>query len=107
MNIKIELSLGMTGVTANDINMKELRQMHELKTRIEDVLKSHAPESKEKKYISDDDLKLMRAILHVFTKEYYATQASAFDDALKELEKPVEEDKPQPKIPIGDDQFFG
>jgi len=107
MNIKIEKSFGMTGVTANDINMKELRQMHELKTRIEDVLKSHAPESKEKKYIDDDDLKLMRAILHVFTKEYSTTQTSAFDDALKELEKPVEEDKPQPKIPIGDDQLFG
>lgn len=91
MNIKIERSLGMTGVTANDINMKELRQMHELKTRIEDVLKSHAPESKEKKYIDDDDLKLMRAILHVFTKEYSTTQTSAFDDALKELEKPVED----------------
>lgn len=105
MNIKIEKSFGMTGVTANDINMKELRQMHELKTRIEDVLKSHAPESKEKKYIDDDDLKLMRAILHVFTKEYSATQTSAFDDALKELEKPVEQ--PQPKIPIGDDQLFG
>lgn len=83
----------MTGITAQDINMKELRQMQELKTRIEDVLKSHAPESKEKKYIDDDDLKLMRAILHVFTKEYSATQASAFDDALKELEKPVEEDE--------------
>lgn len=91
MNIKIERSLGMTGVTANDINMKELRQMHELKTRIEDVLKSHAPESKEKKYIDDDDLKLMRAVLHVFTKEYSATQTSVFDDALKELEKPVEQ----------------
>ena len=93
MKIKIEESLGMTGVTAKDINMKELRQMHELKTRIEDVLKSHASESKEKKYIDDDDLKLMRALLHVFTKEYSTTQASAFDDALKELEKPVEEDK--------------
>lgn len=91
MKIEIEWSLGITGATAKDINMKELRQMHELKTRIEDVLKSHAPESKEKKYISDDDLKLTRAILHVFTKEYSATQTSAFDDALKELEKPVEE----------------
>lgn len=93
MNIKIEKSFGMTGVTAQDINMKELRQMQELKTRIEDVLKSHAPESKEKKYVDDDDLKLMRAVLHVFTKEYSATQTSAFDDALKELEKPVEEDE--------------
>lgn len=83
----------MVGVNAEEINMKELRQMHELKTRIEDVLKSHAPESKEKKYIDDDDLKLMRAILHVFTKEYSATQTSAFDDALKELEKPVEQEE--------------
>lgn len=91
MNIKIESSFAMIGVNAEEINMKELRQMHELKTRIEDVLKSHAPESKEKKYVDDNDLKLMRAILHVFTKEYSATQASAFDDALKELEKPVEQ----------------
>ena len=93
MKIEIEWSLSITGATAKDINMKELRQMHELKTRIEDVLKSHAPESKEKKYVSDDDLKLMRAILHVFTSEYSPTQTSAFDDALKELEKPVEEDE--------------
>ena len=87
MKIKIEESLGMTGVTAKDINMKELRQMHELKTRIEDVLKSHAPESKEKKYIDDDDLKLMRAILRVFTKEYSSTQTSIFDDELKVIEE--------------------
>lgn len=87
MKIKVKESYAMVGVNAEEINMKELRQMHELKTRIEDVLKSHAPESKEKKYIDDDDLKLMRAILRVFTKEYSSTQTSAFDDELKVIEE--------------------
>ena len=87
MKIKVKNSFAMVGVNAEEINMKELRQMHELKTRIEDVLKSHAPESKEKKYIDDDDLKLMRAILRVFTKEYSSTQTSIFDDELKVIEE--------------------
>ena len=76
------------------INNKEMRQMHELKNRINDVLNSHKPEAKEKKYISDDDLNLMRAILSVFTEEYSNTQTSAFDDFLKkesEADKKAEE----------------
>lgn len=76
-----------------DINNREMKQMHELNARIQDVLESHKPEAKEKKYINDDDLKLMHAILSVFTKEYKNTQTSAFDDFLKEQEKPVEEPK--------------
>jgi predicted RND superfamily exporter protein len=112
MKIKIEESYAIVSTTISGINNKEMRQMHELKNRIEDVLKSHLPESKEKKYISDDDLKLMGAILSVFTKEYACTQTSAFDDFLKEQKAmstaaPVEEEKPQPKVPIGDDQLFG
>lgn len=77
------------------INNKEMRQMHELNNRIQDVLGSHKPENKEKKYISDDDLNLMHAILSVFTKEYESTQTSAFDDFLKEQEKPVEQPQQQ------------
>ena len=77
------------------INNKEMRQMHELKNRIQNVLDSHKPESKEKKYVSDDDLNLMHAILSVFTKEYESTQTSAFDDFLKEQEKPVEQPQQQ------------
>ena len=73
------------------INNKEMRQMFELKNRINDVLVSHKPEAKEKKYISDDDLKLMHAILSVFTEEYSNTQTSAFDDFLKEAAKIAEE----------------
>ena len=53
----------------------------------------------------------MYAILSVFTKEYSSTQTSAFDDFLKEQDKPAEQpqkqEKQQPKIPIGDDQLFG
>ena len=80
-----------------DINNKEMRQMHELNQRIVDVLDSHKPDSKEKKYVSDDDLKLMHAILSVFTKEYKNTQTSAFDNFLEELNKPIEQ--PQKVVP--------
>lgn len=94
------------------INNKEMRQMHELNNRIQDVLNSHKPESKEKKYISDNDLQLMRAILSVFTKEYESTQTSAFDDFLKE-QQPVEQPKQQEENnksvsdPYHEDQTFG
>ena len=73
-----------------------MRQMYELKNRICDVLISHKPEAKEKKYISDDDLKLMHAILRVFTCEYSSTQTSAFDDELKAID---EEEKNMLKTP--------
>ena len=83
-----EYALASTDV--HDINNREMRQMYELKNRIKDVLDSHKPDSKEKKYINDDDLKLMHAILSVFTKEYSSTQNSAFDDFLAEQEKQTE-----------------
>ena len=83
MEIKNKKDYAIVSTTISDINNKEMRQMHELNNRINDVLDSHKPDSKEKKYISDDDLKLMHAILSVFTKDYASTQASAFDDFLK------------------------
>ena len=83
------------------INNREMRQMYELNKRIVDVLDSHKPESKKKKFISDDDLSLMHAVLSVFTKEYESTQNSAFDDFLKEQEKPAE----QPQQQSDDDPF--
>lgn len=57
--------------------------MHELKNRIKDVLDSHKSEEK-KKYINDEDLKLMHAILSVFTKKYETVLTSEFDNFLKE-----------------------
>lgn len=113
MEIRPTKSYGIVSTDIRDINNREMRQMHELKNNIKDVLDSHKPDSKEKKYINDDDLKMMHAILSVFTKEYSSTQTSAFDDFLKEQEAKstdatsVEKEKPQPKIPIGDDQLFG
>ncbi len=95
MDIKSKKDYAIVSTTISDINNKEMRQMHELNNRINDVLDSHKPDSKEKKYISDDDLKLMHAILSVFTKDYASTQTSAFDDFLKEQQpepQAVEED---------------
>lgn len=88
MNIKSEKSYAIVGTTICDINNREMRQMHELNARIQIVLESHKPNSKEKKYISDDDLNLMHAILSVFTQEYADTQTSAFDDFLNEENEP-------------------
>lgn len=104
MNIKSNKSYGIVGYNIEDVNLNEMRQMAELKDKINDVLKSHAKDSKEKKYVNDDDLKLMHAILSMFTKDYESTKGSAFDDYLKEHAK---QEKPQPKIPNGDDQLFG
>lgn len=103
MKIKSEKSYAIVGTTICDINNREMRQMFELKNRINDVLASHKPEAKEKKYIGDDDLKLASAILSVFTKEYSSTQTSAFDDELKAMEKEV---KPHP-LPEDADLFGG
>lgn len=90
MKITSNREYALCSTDVRDINNKEMRQMHELKNRIKDVLDSHKGdgEKKERKYISDDDLKLMHAILSVFTKEYSSTQTSAFDDFLKEQDIP-------------------
>ena len=90
MIIKSNREYCLASTDVRDINNKEMRQMHELNNRIKDVLDSHKPEAKEKKYVSDDDLKMMHAILSVFTKEYANTQTSAFDDFLKEQDAEAE-----------------
>ena len=98
MEIIFNREYAIVSADVRGINNKEMRQMHELKNRIKDVLDSHKPEAKEKKYINDDDLNLMRAILSVFTEEYSNTQTSAFDNFLKKesetAEKPEEAPKP-------------
>lgn len=86
MQVTTKEDFCVVSTNVEDINSRELNQMHDLKLRIKDVIDSHRSESKEKKYIGDDDLKLMYAILHVFTQKYSNHQTSAFDDALNELE---------------------
>lgn len=92
MKIISNREFALTSTDVRGINNKEIRQMHELNNRIVKVLDSHKPtgEKKVREYISDDDLKLMSAILSVFTKEYSNTQTSAFDDYLKEQDKPID-----------------
>jgi hypothetical protein len=108
MTIKSNISTGVVGYNIMDVNLNEMRQMAELKNRINDVLASHAKDSKEKKYVDDDDLKLMKAILSVFTKDYKDATTSAFDEFLKEQEKPAEQPKQEKKpIRLPDDDLYG
>lgn len=92
MNIKSEKSYAIVGTTISGINNREMRQMYELNVRIQDVLSSHNSDCKEKKYISDDDLNLMHAILSVFTQEFADTQDSAFDNFLKKQTEDDDDD---------------
>lgn len=104
MKVTLNREYAVASADVRDINNREMRQMHELNTRIQDVLASHKPDSKEKKYISDDDLKLMHAILSVFTKDFADTQTSAFDEFLKQ-DKDVEEEVVIPEEDDDDDPF--
>jgi len=99
MEIKLNSDFCVMSTDIRNINNREMRQMFELKNRVDDVLNSHKPEAKEKKYISDDDLKLMKAILRVFTREYSSTQTSAFDDELKVIDEEEAEEKHAEKTP--------
>ena len=110
MKIKGNKSYGIVSTDVMDINNKEMNQMFGLNNRIKNVLDSHKEGSEKKEYVSDDDLKLMSAILSVFTKEYEPTQTSAFDDFLKEQEKPVEKPQQQSEkkpIRLPDDDLYG
>ena len=103
MELKFKKDYGIVSTDVRDINNREMRQMFELKNRINDVLDSHKPEAKEKKYIGDDDLKLMRAILSVFTREYSSTQTSAFDDELKAVDEEEKNAEKTPETPQEED----
>jgi len=108
MTIKSNISTGVVGYNIMDVNLNEMRQMAELKNRINDVLVSHVKDSKERKYINDDDLKLMKAILSVFTKDYSNNTESEFDKFLKEQEKTAEQPKQKKKpIRLPDDDLYG
>lgn len=96
MNITNQTQYAVVSTSILDINNKEMRQMHEMKERIKDVLESHKDENKKNEYLTDEELAMIHAILSVFTKDFSSTQTSAFDDFLKEQAEPqpvdVEED---------------
>lgn len=106
MKIKSNREYAIASIDVRDINHREMRQMYELNNRIKDVLDSHKPDSKEKKYICDDDLLLMNAILSVFTKEFSDTQTSAFDDFLERREVHIKNDEllPYPANPFDENE---
>lgn len=101
MNIKKNTSIGVVSYDICSVNLNEMRQLTELKNRINSILISHAKDSEKKEYISDNDLKLMRAILCIFTKEYADNQTSVFDDFLKAEEE--KEKKPESPAPVDDE----
>ena len=113
MKIKKNRELAICSVDILDINCVEMKQMSDLNNRIKNILNSHKKDSEKKEYISDDDLNLMYAILSVFTKEYSSSLTSAFDDFLKEQNKPApqsveEKIEDTPLIdPYHEDQTFG
>ena len=94
MLIKSNEGCAVVSTDIREVNNKEMRQMHELKLRIGEVLDNHEASDEQLKkvgksrmYIGDDDLKMMFAILSVFTKDFASTQRSAFDNFLNEKEK--------------------
>lgn len=103
MNIKKRTSIGVVGYDIDDVNLNEMRQLATLKDEIAEVLISHRPEVKDKKYLSDTSLKLAFAVLRVFTKEYVADNKSSFDDELKLVEQEEKNMKVSP-APVDDEE---
>jgi hypothetical protein len=96
MNIKSDYGRGIISTDVVGINNCEMRQMCDIKERIAQVLISHKNEKLKNEYLTDDELKMLHAMLRVFTKEYSESQTSAFDDELKAIE---EEEKNMTKEP--------
>jgi len=84
---------GITSIDIIDVNMLEVRQMNELKNRINDVLVNHKEKKEKKIYLSDDDLTLMYAILRTFVQDCDSSMTSSFDETLKEMAKEDEQHK--------------
>ena len=94
MIIKSKTDWAIVSTDICELNNKEMRQMYELRLRIGEILDNHDASDEQLKkvgksrmYIGDDDLKLMFAILSVFTKDFASTQCSSFDNFLEELAK--------------------
>lgn len=87
MRINKNYGEGVTSLDILNLNMVEVRQMVEMKQHIAEVLNSHNDKETKNKYLSDDDLKLLHAMLVVFTKEIELESSSAFTAELKAIEE--------------------
>lgn len=90
----------VSSVDVRGINANEMETMVKLNEKIIDVLASHATDSK--KYVSDEDLKLMSAILSVFTEDFKIEMKNSFFDYL-EKQKKVDAQPAQPELPLQND----
>lgn len=106
MKVTFNREYAISSTDVRDINNKEMRQMHELNEKIQDVLNSHKDENTKNKYLSDDDLTLMHAILNVFTKEFKDSQKSAFDEEIKSFNKKAEDHEPVELVDSEDERTF-
>ena len=84
MNIKTITGKAVLATSIEELNGREMRQMYEMRLRINKVLESHQ-DGKKKQYLSDDELRLIHAMLYCFTKHMGDSIESEFDKAVKEL----------------------
>lgn len=99
MKVRTFSGSAVLATSIEELNSREMRQMFEMRKRIEAVLKSHK-DGKKKQYLSDDELKLINAILYVFTKHMGDSLESEFDKAIKQLdavEQPTNCQDPEPE----------
>lgn len=99
MNITAITGRAVLTTSIEELNSREMRQMFEMRKRIEAVLKSHK-DGKKKQYLNDDELKLIHAILYVFTKHMGDSLESEFDKAIEQLdavEQPTNCQDPEPE----------
>lgn len=93
MRTNVNYGQAIMSVDILDINAVEMRQMCELEQRIAEVLFTHINKvdangkPMKKQYLSDDELRKMRAILYTFTRDYHSSTESMFDATLKELKE--------------------
>ena len=85
MKIRTFSGSAVLATSIEELNGREMRQMFEMRKRIETVLKSHE-DGKKKQYLNDDELKLIHAILYVFTKHMGDSLESEFDKAIEQLD---------------------
>lgn len=95
MKTDINYGNAIVSIDVMGINVVEMRQMCELENRIAKVLISHISNTDadgnpvKRQYLSDDELRVMLAILYKFTKDYEYMASNAFDATLKELDSKI------------------
>lgn len=83
MTVSPNYGNGITSIDVFSINLLEIQQMLQMRDRIAHVLNTHEGKDSKNEYLSDDDLRMMHAILTVFTRPMENSLESEFDKYLK------------------------